>query len=45
MQVTFIFAFVAVLALMLLAAWLVRRFANSRIGANDRVWSERVCQV
>ena len=34
MQVTFIFAFVAVLALMLLAAWLIRRFANSRLGTN-----------
>src|SRR3954452_16826969 len=32
--VTFFFAFVAVLALIGVAAWLVRRFANSRIGAN-----------
>jgi hypothetical protein len=32
--VTFIFAFVAVLALIVLAAWLVRRFANNRLGAN-----------
>src|SRR5215470_3381554 len=32
--VTFIFAFVAVLALIVVAAWLVRRFANNRLGAN-----------
>ena len=32
--VTFIFAFVAVLALIVVAAWLVRRFAGSRLGAN-----------
>jgi flagellar protein FliO/FliZ len=31
--VTFIFAFVAVLALILLVAWLVRRFAGNRLGA------------
>ena len=31
---TFIFAFVAVLALIGLAAWLVRRFAGNRLGAN-----------
>ena len=31
---TFFFAFVAVLALIGLAAWLVRRFAGSRLGAN-----------
>jgi len=31
---TFFFAFVVVLALIGLAAWLVRRFANSRLGAN-----------
>src|SRR5213596_185942 len=31
---TFLFAFIAVLALIGLAAWLVRRFANSRLGAN-----------
>ena len=30
----FIFAFVAVLALIGLAAWLVRRFAGNRLGAN-----------
>ncbi|MET0677489.1 MAG: flagellar biosynthetic protein FliO [Bradyrhizobium sp.] len=30
---TFIFAFVAVLALILLVAWLVRRFAGNRLGA------------
>lgn len=32
--VTFILAFVAVLVLIVVAAWLVRRFAGSRIGAN-----------
>jgi flagellar protein FliO/FliZ len=32
--VTFFFAFVAVLALIGLAAWLVRRFAGNRLGAN-----------
>src|SRR5271169_6719654 len=31
---TFIFAFLAVLALIGLAAWLVRRFASNRLGAN-----------
>jgi flagellar protein FliO/FliZ len=31
---TFLFAFVAVLALIGLAAWLVRRFAGNRLGAN-----------
>src|ERR1700760_2110864 len=31
---TFIFAFVVVLALIGLAAWLVRRFASNRLGAN-----------
>src|SRR5258705_291040 len=31
---TFVFAFVAVLALIGLAAWLVRRFAGNRLGAN-----------
>ena len=31
---TFFFAFVAVLALIGAAAWLVRRFANNRMGAN-----------
>jgi flagellar protein FliO/FliZ len=31
---TFIFAFVAVLALIGVAAWLVRRFATNRLGAN-----------
>src|SRR5256885_12036540 len=31
---TFFFAFVAVLALIGLAAWLVRRFATNRLGAN-----------
>ena len=31
---TFFFAFVAVLALILLVAWLVRRFAGNRLGAN-----------
>jgi hypothetical protein len=32
--ITFIFAFVAILALIGLAAWLVRRFASSRLGAS-----------
>ncbi len=32
--VTFFFAFVAVLALIGVAAWLVRRFASNRLGAN-----------
>ena len=32
--VTFFFAFVAVLALIGVAAWLVRRFATNRLGAN-----------
>src|SRR5438132_5198047 len=32
--VTFFFAFVAVLALIGAAAWLVRRFATNRLGAN-----------
>src|SRR5580698_4129877 len=32
--VTFFFAFVAVLALIGVAAWLVRRFAGNRLGAN-----------
>src|SRR3954447_13568093 len=31
---TFLFAFIAVLALIGVAAWLVRRFASSRLGAN-----------
>src|SRR5207237_7395687 len=31
---TFLFAFIAVLALIGGAAWLVRRFANNRLGAN-----------
>ena len=31
---TFFFAFVAVLALIGAAAWLVRRFANNRLGAS-----------
>src|SRR5438552_18146100 len=31
---TFLFAFIAVLALIGLAAWLVRRFATNRLGAN-----------
>jgi len=34
--VTFIFAFVAVLALIGVAAWLVRRFASNRLGANTQ---------
>ncbi len=33
-NLTFIFVFVAVLALIGVAAWLVRRFATSRLGAN-----------
>src|ERR1700745_2622684 len=33
-NLTFIFVFVAVLALIGVAAWLVRRFAGSRLGAN-----------
>jgi flagellar biogenesis protein FliO len=33
-NVTFIFVFVAVLALIGVAAWLVRRFATNRLGAN-----------
>jgi flagellar protein FliO/FliZ len=33
-NLTFIFVFVAVLALIGVAAWLVRRFASSRLGAN-----------
>jgi flagellar protein FliO/FliZ len=33
---TFFFAFVAVLALIGLAAWLVRRFAGNRLGANTQ---------
>jgi flagellar protein FliO/FliZ len=32
--ITFVFAFVAVLALIGVAAWLVRRFAGNRLGAN-----------
>ena len=31
---TFFFAFIAVLALIGLAAWLVRRFAGNRLGSN-----------
>src|SRR5213592_2414740 len=31
---TFLFAFIAVLALIGAVAWLVRRFANNRLGAN-----------
>src|SRR3954462_2098892 len=31
---TFLFAFIAVLALIAVAAWLVRRFAGNRLGAN-----------
>jgi flagellar protein FliO/FliZ len=34
MVVTFIFAFLAVLALIAVAAWLVRRFASNRLGTN-----------
>src|SRR5512133_4297864 len=33
---TFLFAFIAVLALIGGAAWLVRRFANNRLGANTQ---------
>src|ERR1700739_3056538 len=33
---TFFFAFVAVLALIGVAAWLVRRFAGNRLGANTQ---------
>ena len=33
-QLTFFFAFVVVLALIGAAAWLVRRFAGNRLGAN-----------
>ncbi|MDE2376726.1 flagellar biosynthetic protein FliO [Bradyrhizobium sp.] len=33
---TFIFAFIAVLALIGVAAWLVRRFATNRLGANTQ---------
>src|SRR6266545_7898072 len=33
---TFLFAFIAVLALIGVAAWLVRRFASNRIGANTQ---------
>lgn len=33
---TFIFAFVVVLGLIALAAWLVRRFASNRLGANTQ---------
>jgi len=33
---TFIFAFIAVLALIGVAAWLVRRFASNRLGANTQ---------
>ena len=33
---TFLFAFIAVLALIGVAAWLVRRFANNRLGANTQ---------
>ncbi len=32
----FLFAFIAVLALIGVAAWLVRRFANNRLGANTQ---------
>src|SRR5262244_3790476 len=35
-NLTFIFVFVAVLALIGLAAWLVRRFASNRLGANTQ---------
>lgn len=34
--ITFIVAFIVVLALIGLAAWLVRRFANTRLGANTQ---------
>src|SRR5438034_5310290 len=33
---TFLFAFIVVLALIGVAAWLVRRFATSRLGANTQ---------
>src|SRR3954452_13008337 len=33
---TFLFACIAVLALIGVAAWLVRRFANNRLGANTQ---------
>src|SRR5262245_61662139 len=33
---TFLFAFIAVLALNGVAAWLVRRFANNRLGTNTQ---------
>src|SRR5260221_2444886 len=33
---TFLFAFIAVLALIGVAAWLVRRFATNRLGANTQ---------
>src|SRR5881398_147736 len=33
---TFLFAFIAVLGLIGLAAWLVRRFASNRLGANTQ---------
>src|SRR5437660_3179894 len=33
---TFLFAFIAVLALIGVAAWLVRRFANNRLGATTQ---------
>ena len=33
---TFLFAFIAVLALIGVAAWLVRRYANNRLGANTQ---------
>ena len=33
---TFIFAFVVVLALIGLVAWIVRRFAGNRLGANTQ---------
>src|SRR6201997_4005454 len=33
---TFLFAFIAVLALIGVAAWLVRRFANNRLGTNPQ---------
>src|ERR1700741_4463867 len=35
-QLTFFFAFVAVLALIGAAAWLVRRFAGNRLGTNTQ---------
>ncbi|WP_038945203.1 flagellar biosynthetic protein FliO, partial [Bradyrhizobium japonicum] len=34
--ITFIVAFIVVLALIGVAAWLVRRFASSRLGANTQ---------